>query len=140
GTMAKPTSPKHLAQLLDRLAPALRRAQGSGEARAPRIAALARLHDEGPLTMRELAAHLMVSPQAITGLVDALEAEGVVGRERHPTDRRKTVIRLSDHARDRVKAARGDRVDRLAPLFEDVPKADRAAFARVAETLLDRLG
>lgn len=82
----------------------------------------------------------MVSPQAVTGLVDTLEAEGVVMRERHPTDRRKTVIRLSDHARETVKAARSERTEVLAALFGDIPKADRAAFARVAETLLDRLG
>lgn len=138
--MAKPTSPKHLAQLLDRLAPALRRAQGSGEARAARIAALSKLHDDGPVTMRDLATHLIVSPQAVTGLIDALEAEGVVMRERHPTDRRKTVIRLSDHARDTVKTARTERMAGLAALFADIPKADRAAFARVTETLLDRLG
>lgn len=138
--MAKPTSPKHLAHLLDRLAPALRRAQGRGDARAPRIAALAKLHDDGPLTMRDLALHLMVSPQAVTGLVDTLEAEGVVMRERHPTDRRKTVIRLSDHARDAVKAARSERAQALTALFDGIPKADRAAFARVAEALLDKLG
>ncbi|MEM8851537.1 MAG: MarR family transcriptional regulator [Pseudomonadota bacterium] len=126
--------------MLDRLAPALRRAQGRGDARAPRIAALSKLHDDGPMTMRDLALHLGVSPQAVTGLVDTLEAEGVVMRERHPTDRRKTVIRLSDHARDAVKAARTERAQALAALFNDVPKADRAAFARVVEALLDRLG
>ncbi|MGB3555884.1 MAG: hypothetical protein WBA25_14735, partial [Jannaschia sp.] len=71
-------------------------------------------------------------------LVDALEADGMVVREKHPTDRRKTVVRLNDHAADRARAARADRADGLAPLFEGIPKSDRIAFARVAETLLDR--
>ena len=137
--MTKPSSPKHLAALLDRLAPALRRLQGTGADRAPRIALMARLHDDGPATMRALAADLTISPQAVTGLVDALEADGLVSRERHATDRRKTVIRLNDHAEDRLASARSDRTEALAALFRDVPKEDRAAFARVAEGLLDRL-
>ncbi|SDZ03162.1 DNA-binding transcriptional regulator, MarR family [Jannaschia faecimaris] len=137
--MAKPSSPKALADLIDRLAPALRRTQGSGADRGPRVALMAELSDNGPATMRDLASHLHVSPQAVTGLVDQLEAEGLLARERHPTDRRKTVIRLNDHARENVKAARAARTDGLSSLFADIPKEDRAAFARVARTLLDRL-
>ena len=137
--MAKPSSPKALADLIDRLAPALRRTQGSGADRGPRVALMAELADNGPATMRDLAAHLHVSPQAVTGIVDQLEAEGLLARERHPTDRRKTVIRLNDHAKDNVKAARAQRTDGLSGLFADIPKEDRAAFARVAQTLLDRL-
>jgi DNA-binding MarR family transcriptional regulator len=132
--MAKQASPKHLADLLVRLAPALRRATGGGV----RVALLTALLD-GPRTMRDLAGHLMVTPQAITGLIDGLEAEGVLARERHPTDRRKTVIRLADHARESVKTMRTETADALAPLFEGVSKADRVAFAEVSETLLDRL-
>ena len=138
--MAKNSSPKQLALLLDRLAPALRRLQGRGAARAPRLSLMARLKDDGPATMRDLAARLGISPQAVTGLVDALEADGLVGRERHPTDRRKTVIRLNDHAEEQLADARAERTETLAALFKDVPKEDRAAFARVAEELLERLG
>lgn len=137
--MPKPSSPKHLADLIDRLAPALRRTQGTGAERGPRVALLAHLADEGPVPMRDLAARLHVSPQAVTGIVDQLESEGLLARERHPTDRRKTIVRLNDHARDAVKATRAARTDGLSELFEDISKSDRAAFARVAETLLDRL-
>ena len=138
--MAKSSSPKQLAVLLDRLAPALRRLQGTGAARGPRLMLMAHLKDAGPSTMRDLAARLGISPQAVTGLVDALEADGLVGRERHATDRRKTVIRLNGHAESQLAEARAERTDALAALFKDVPKDDRAAFARVAEGLLDRIG
>ena len=137
--MAKPSSPRHLALLVDRLAPALRRAQGSGAERGARIGMLALLSEEGAMPMRALAARLGVSPQAVTGLVDEMEAEGLVARERHPTDRRRTVVRLNGHVRDMAAAKVAEREAALAVLFEDIPKADRAAFARVAETLLQRL-
>jgi DNA-binding MarR family transcriptional regulator len=137
--MPKPSSPKHLADLLDRLAPALRRMQGSGGAHAPRVRLLSHLLEAGPVPMREIARHLDISPQAVTGIVDALEADGLIGRERHSTDRRLTMVRLVPHAREAAKAARAERQDRLAALFRDVPKEDRAAFSRVVEDLLDRL-
>ena len=136
--MAKKSSPKHLAQLLDRMAPVLRRLQGSGSGRATRITLMSLLGDDGPQTMRALADALNVSPQAITGLVDALEADGLVSRERHPTDRRMTLIRLNDHAAPQLKAARAARAEALTVLFDGIAKDDRAAFARVAETILDR--
>ncbi|UWQ17784.1 MarR family winged helix-turn-helix transcriptional regulator [Jannaschia sp. M317] len=138
--MAKPHSPKQLAELIDTLAPALRRLQGKGAAHGPRITALSHLAKDGPATMRDLATRLNISPQAVTGLIDGLEQEGLVARERHPTDRRKVLIRLNDHAAPQVQAARADRTDTLASLFEGTTKEDRAAFARVAETLLARLG
>lgn len=137
--MVKPSSPRHLAALIDRLAPALRRAQGTGAERGPRVAALAHLARDGATPMRELAAKLSISPQAVTGVVDALESEGLVSRERHPTDRRRTLVRLNEHARSLAEAAMVARETVLTKLFDDIPKNDRAAFARVAETLLDRL-
>ena len=137
--MAKKSSPKHLALLLDRLAPALRRLQGSGADRGPRLMLMGRLDDEGPCTMRDLASALSISPQAVTGLVDALEAEGLIARERHPSDRRKTLIRLNGHAEAQLAEARSRRAAQLAELFEGTSKEDRAAFARVAEAVLERL-
>ncbi|WP_308917774.1 MarR family transcriptional regulator [Jannaschia sp. LMIT008] len=136
----KTSSPKHLAQLLDELAPALRRLQGAGAARAPRVVLMARLSDDGPATMRDLARALHVSPQAVTGLVDVLEADGLVTRERHPTDRRKTLIRLNDHAAEQLRDARAQRTQTLAALFDDLSKSDRAAFAKVCRAVLDKLG
>ncbi len=137
--MEKSHSPKALATLMDRLIPALRRLEGSGETRATRISLLTYLAENGPCPMRNIAEHLQISPQAVTGLIDSLEAEGLLVRERHPTDRRKTLIRLNDHAKDHVKTARMNRADELTSLFKGLPKEDRAAFARVAEALLERL-
>ena len=50
------------------------------------------------------------------------------------------MIRLNDHAEEQLADARAERTETLAALFKDVPKEDRAAFARVAEELLERLG
>ncbi|MHA6667498.1 MarR family winged helix-turn-helix transcriptional regulator [Homoserinimonas sp. A447] len=50
----------------------------------------------GPSTQQSLAVALQVSPRNITGLVDALEASAYVVRGDHPTDRRATVVSLTE--------------------------------------------
>jgi DNA-binding MarR family transcriptional regulator len=54
------------------------------------------LHRLGPSTQQSLAAALEVSPRNITGLVDALAATGFVTRSPHPSDRRATLVTLTD--------------------------------------------
>src|SRR5687768_12407005 len=49
----------------------------------------------GPLTAGEIGAHLGLSSGAVTGLVDRLEANGWVRRERDPEDRRRVVVHLA---------------------------------------------
>lgn len=45
-----------------------------------------------PMTMGELAAALGIDPPNATGVVDDLEAQGVVRRGPHPTDRRTKLV------------------------------------------------
>src|SRR5918997_6836412 len=63
----------------------------------PRAHLLWLLHHQGPSTQRALADALRVSPRNVTGLVDGLAASGFVTREPHPTDRRATLVSLTEH-------------------------------------------
>ncbi|MEN3610618.1 MarR family transcriptional regulator [Plantactinospora sp. ZYX-F-223] len=47
----------------------------------------------------ELSQALKCTPRNVTGLVDALEAAGFVARSAHPTDRRATVVSLTQGER-----------------------------------------
>ncbi len=74
----------------------------------PRFDVLAQLDAaEGALTMGALSARLMVTSGNVTGLIDAMESEGLVARRRHPSDRRSTLIAMTP-------AGRG-LFDRMAP-------------------------
>lgn len=67
----------------------------------PRFDVLAQLDTAGAaLTMGELSARLMVTSGNVTGLVDAMETEGLVARQPHPTDRRSTLIALTPQGRE----------------------------------------
>ena len=66
----------------------------------PRFDLLAQLerHPEG-LTMGELSQRLMVTGGNVTGITDQLEAEGMVVRAAHPSDRRAFSVRLTPAGR-----------------------------------------
>ncbi len=72
----------------------------------PRFDVLAQLDAaRGSLTMGELSARLMVTSGNVTGLIDAMEREGLVSRRPHPSDRRST---LDPHDRCRPGPVRAD--------------------------------
>jgi DNA-binding MarR family transcriptional regulator len=50
---------------------------------------------EGPRSMAAIGQQLGLTPSTMTGLVDRLEEQGLVRRERHSRDRRATVLRLT---------------------------------------------
>ncbi|WP_026122639.1 MarR family winged helix-turn-helix transcriptional regulator [Nocardiopsis halotolerans] len=52
----------------------------------------------GSMTPGEIADSLCLSTGSVTGVVDRLEAHGLVERTRHPEDRRKVAVRLTAEA------------------------------------------
>ena len=50
----------------------------------------------GPVTQRDLAQALEVTPRNVTGLVDGLAASGHVVRSPHPDDRRAVLVSLTE--------------------------------------------
>lgn len=68
----------------------------------PKLAVIGLLQRHGPLSTNDLAALERVRPQSMTATVKALEEEGLVGRSDHPTDRRKTLIELTQKGQDKL--------------------------------------
>jgi DNA-binding MarR family transcriptional regulator len=66
----------------------------------PRFDLLSQLEREpAGLTMGELSQRLMVTGGNVTGITDQLEAEGLVKRAAHPTDRRAFAVQLTPAGR-----------------------------------------
>src|SRR3954453_10025557 len=53
------------------------------------------LHDHGGLAQRELMAEMDVDPSILVTLLNPLEADGLVTRERDPADRRRHLVTLT---------------------------------------------
>ncbi|KUL21311.1 MarR family winged helix-turn-helix transcriptional regulator [Streptomyces regalis] len=110
--------------------------RGLTTARAGLLWAL--LHD-GPMTQRTLAARLGVTPRNVTGLLDALQADGLVAREAHPSDRRATLVSLTEKGRTVTAALRGGRNSMAAELFGDMTATQLEAFQGGLEVVIERL-
>src|SRR4051812_47696542 len=59
----------------------------------------------GSLPMRMMGERLQLHPTSITNIVDRLEADGLARRLPHPSDRRTTLVEMTDAGRARLAAA-----------------------------------
>jgi DNA-binding MarR family transcriptional regulator len=135
--------PVSLLNVLFRLAPALvnlldmgARDYGLGFARGRVLWALS---ESGPVLMRALSEALGVSPRTVTGLVDALEADGWVTRSPHPADRRATIISLTPTAESTLEQLNASYRTLAHDLLRDVPPDDLRRCREVIRQLEDGL-
>lgn len=61
------------------------------------LVALTVLRDRDGSTQQALAATLMMDRATVVGLLNDLETDGLVERQRSPEDRRRHIVRLTDH-------------------------------------------
>jgi MarR family transcriptional regulator, 2-MHQ and catechol-resistance regulon repressor len=69
----------------------------------PQFGILEALHHLGPLPLGELAGKLLVTGGNVTYVMDRLEEQGLVTRERAENDRRVVMARLTDRGRALVE-------------------------------------
>jgi len=96
------------------------------------------LHQHGPSTHRGLAEAIGVSAQNVTGLVDALVLGGFVTREPHPTDRRATLVTLSERGRSVAESMASEQRELTHQLFAEMPDEQFQCMLRGLGTVLER--
>jgi DNA-binding MarR family transcriptional regulator len=104
----------------------------------PRLHLLYQVHCHGPQKMADLADALAVTPRNVTALVDGLEAEGMVRRVPHTTDRRVTLVELTCNS-ERVAAQFGTYQASIASLFAEMTDDERRTLLRLLGSLHDRM-
>lgn len=93
----------------------------------PRFDLLAQLEREPDgLTMGELSQRLMVTGGNVTGITDQLEAEGLVVRAEHPTDRRAFKVRLTAAGRKLFRRMAATHEGWIVELFDGWSPAQKA--------------
>ena len=88
-----------------------------------------------PLSMGELADALGIDPANATGLVDDLEAQGLVRRGPHPTDRRAKVVEAT--RKGKTLARRADEIlSRPPPALVALSAEDLGTLRRILAGLV----
>jgi DNA-binding MarR family transcriptional regulator len=96
------------------------------------------LHRE-PVTQRELADALRVTPRNITALVDALEKTGFVRRTDHPTDRRAIIVALTPKGRKAGSRMKVEKQAFAAALFGGLTASQLQNFVGGLDHVIGRL-
>ncbi len=111
-------------------------AQAADGLTLPRLLLVERLSCKGPAMMRTLADELGLSPRNMTALVDSLEGEGLVRRKPHPTDRRATVVELTEIGDEAAcETVLVPRMGAMSCLFRDLDPEQQEQFSAVLSTL-----
>lgn len=116
-------------------------AKGLAERRLTRARAevIWRLEASGPVTQRELADALHVTPRNVTRFIDALEQADLVARGPHPDDRRASLLTLTPKGRKVAAALSADHDAFASLLFGDLEPAELETFAATFERILAKL-
>ena len=99
-----------------------------------------RLQRRGPATQRALSEDLRCTPRNVTGLVDALETAGLVERRAHPTDRRATLVTLTDAGAQLAAPMDAGYQAMGRELFDDFSEDEFRAFVSGMDRILGRIG
>ena len=101
---------------------------------------LIRLEQGGPATATQLAHAAGMRPQSMAKIVRALEEAGLIAGTPDPADGRKTVLDLTEAARDEFRTGRRAKEDWLTRVIE--AQFTDAEIRQLADAvgLLDRIG
>jgi DNA-binding MarR family transcriptional regulator len=106
---------------------------------APALGALLRLADEDGISQAELARRQRVEAPSMCRMVDRLERDGLVRRERDDVDRRVIRVRITPAGRSVAVAGRASVAELEARAFGALSADERQTLADLLGRLLDGL-
>ena len=106
---------------------------------APALGALLRLADEDGISQAELARRQRVEAPSMCRMVDRLEREGLVSRERDLADRRVIRVRITTAGREAADIGRQSVNQLESHAFQALSATERETLAELLGRLLDGL-
>ncbi|MBJ8345547.1 MarR family winged helix-turn-helix transcriptional regulator [Antrihabitans sp. YC2-6] len=97
--------------------------------------ALGVLMQHGTMRLSELTEHLRIAARSTTEVVDALAARGLVERRDDPSDRRATLVALTNEGARVGKAIAHARDETTAAFFDVLSETDRKHLERILRKL-----
>ena len=99
------------------------------------FAVLETVHHLGPLSPGQLCQKILRSGSNVTTVVDNLERDGLVTRERHETDRRIQMVQLTEHGKSVIAGALPAHVARIAEALAVLSAEEQQVLGRICRKL-----
>ncbi|WP_311210549.1 MULTISPECIES: MarR family transcriptional regulator [unclassified Aeromicrobium] len=134
--MTQPDVPR-LAQALRELVSVVSRETASHRLSRTAAGTLSALERRGPSRISDLTRLEAVGQPAMTGLVQRLEASGLVSRTSDPSDRRATLVAVTDAGRDALAERRRQQDAIVAARVARLPPAQLAALDAAVDAIVE---
>lgn len=95
------------------------------------LSVLKLLHEIGDLSLGALSREIRAHNSTVTGIVDRMEAAGLVERARSEEDRRVWIIRLTDKGRKVSERAKVSPWDTLRHALAELPASDQERLTAI---------
>ena len=99
-------------------------------------AALHKIGNAPGLDQRTLARSIGLDTSTTAGVIDRLEARGLMRRSASPEDRRVRLLSLTDAGQDLLESLEPDMLKAQDRILAPLPKSERAEFLRMLHTLV----
>ena len=101
----------------------------------PQLTVIKLLEELGDLSLSSLSERIRAQNSTVTGIIDRMEREGLVRRERSTTDRRVVYIRLSDKGQKLAKNIQVEPMEIFRSALTSLTPADLAELLRILTKL-----
>src|SRR5262249_7712514 len=105
----------------------------------PQLTVIKLLEQLGDLSLSTLSEHIRAKNSTVTGIIDRMEREGLVRRERSPTDRRVVYIRLTDKGTRLARQIEVEPMEIFRGALLSLTQADLRELLRILSKLQKRV-
>ena len=131
------TLPGHYIRRLQQIAVAIFLQETEAHGVTPiQYAALQAVHTAPGIDQRTLARAIGLDTSTVAGVVDRLEARGLMQRSASPEDRRVRLLSLTKPGQELLEAIEPDMLKAQERILAPLPKAERAEFMRMLRALV----
>lgn len=109
----------------------IRTAEGEAELDRSTYAILGLLDDDGPQRLGQIAAAFRLDPSTITRQVQTAVRHGLAAKHTDPSDRRASILSLTDKGRSRIQSVRAYRNQALAEVLAGWPDREQKDLLRL---------
>lgn len=102
----------------------------------PQITAIRLVAHAGKLTMSQICQEMNASPSTVAGIIDRLEAAGIVERQRSEDDRRVIFVHLAAQGSEKAMFARRTMDTCFSKAFESLSEGELTSIEQGLDTVL----